>query len=250
MRLLRYATLCKNLIMLAQLNSKLPLLFGLVHSGQFQRQLVDFIAIIEAGEANAWDRFHDAADAGRFRSRFLLYHLLMSLRFEEAYDPTAELIERDLEKIVAAGISEIEMRAAFSSKLVNDSQFDDVMYEIASAAIFSQILDHRTCKLEQPLVGSAVNPDLTGEWQGMRTRVEVKRVDDMPPRYVPEARTIIESAEIPGGFDLHLNVPLISDTEAEFIKRMVERLHEHRAIERGVQVRVEGFSCSPWDAAT
>ena len=96
--------------MLDQLKSKLPLLFGLVHSGQFKRHLADAIAIIETGGANAWDWFHDAADARKFRSRNLLYHLLMSLRIEGAYDPTAELVECDLEKIKAAGISEGEMR--------------------------------------------------------------------------------------------------------------------------------------------
>ena len=101
---------------------------------------------------------------------------------------------------------------------MNDVQFDDVMYEIASAAIFSQILDAGTCKLEQPLDGSAINPDLTGQCQGTRTRVEVTRIDDRPPQYVPEAETIIESAGHPRRVDLHLNVPLISKTEAEFIK--------------------------------
>ena len=84
---------------------------------------------------------------------------------------------------------------------MNDEQFDDVLYEIASAAIFSQLLDRETCKLEHPLAGSAVNPDLTGEWQGERTRIEVKRVNDMPPRREPNALSIVESAEIPGGFD-------------------------------------------------
>jgi hypothetical protein len=235
------ATSGKDLVMLDQLKSKLPLLLGLVYTGQFKRQLADTIAIIKPGGSDVWDRFHDAAEAKRFRSRYVLYHMLMSLRIDGAYEPTAELIERDLEKISAAGVSEGQMRDAFQSKLVNDAQFDDVVYEIASAAIFSQILDSGTCKLEHPLVGTAVNPDLTGEWQGIRTRVEVKRVDDMPPRYVPEALTIIESAEIPGGFNLHLNVPLISGTEAEFIKRMVEQLHEHRALQRGGQVRVGGF---------
>lgn len=227
--------------MLDQLKLKLPLLSRLVYTGQFKRYLADAIAIFETGGAGAWERFHDAADAKIFRSRNLIYHMLMFLKIEGAYDPTAELIERDLEKIKAAGISEDQMRAAFSSKLVNDDQFDDVMYEVASAAMFSQILDPGTCKLEHPLVGSAVNPDLTGEWQGTRTRVEVKRVDDIPPRYVPEARTIIESAEIPGGFDVHLNVPLTSATEAEFIKRMVEQLHEHRTLKRGSQVKLGSF---------
>src|SRR5690349_21268320 len=108
--------------MLDHLKSKLPLLFRLVHAGQFKRQLAEAVAIFETAGTGGWDRFHDAADAGRLRSRSLLYHLLMGLRIEGAYDPTAELVERDLEKIKAAGISEGQMRDAFQSKLVNDVQ--------------------------------------------------------------------------------------------------------------------------------
>ncbi|MGO9112510.1 MAG: hypothetical protein ACLP9L_25045 [Thermoguttaceae bacterium] len=224
--------------MLDQLKYKLPLLFRLVHTGKLKRQLADAIAIFEKDEPDAWGRFHDAADAKVFLSRSLLYHLFMSLGLEGAYDSTAELVEHDLEKIKAAGITEDQMRGAFFSKLVNDGQFDDVLYEIASAAIFSQVLDPGTCKLEHPLAGSAVNPDLTGEWQGKRTRIEVKRIDDMPPKREPRALSIVESAEIPGGFDVHLHVPLISESEAEFIKKMIETLYDYRTLKRGEKLKI------------
>ena len=226
--------------MLDQLKLKVPLLFRLVRTGQFKKSLANAIAIFENDEPEAWDRFYDEADAKKIRSRFLLYYLFASLSIEGVYDPTAELIEHDLEKVKAAGITEDQMRGAFGSKLVNDEQFDDVQYEIASAAIFSQVLDAGSCKLEFPLVGSAVNPDLTGEWQGKRIRIEVKRIDDMPPRREPGVLSIVESAEIPGGYDVHLNVPLISESEAEFIKKMIETLHEYRTLKSGEKLEISG----------
>ena len=36
-------------------------------------------------------------------------------------------------------------------------------------------------------------------------------------------------------------MPLIKETEAQFVKRMIEQLYEHRAIQRGGTVTVEGF---------
>lgn len=227
--------------MIERFKAKLPRLFRLVYTGQFKRGLADAIGIFESGEPDAWGRFHDYADKNKIRSRSLLYYLFLSLRIDGAYDPTAELIEQDLGNIRAAGVTEDEMRGAWFSKLVNDVQFDDVQYEIASAAIFSQLLDPGTCKLEEPLHGSAVNPDLTGAWRNKRIRIEVKRVDDMPPRREPNALSIVEEAEIPGGFDAQLNVPLILETEAKFIRRMIEQLYEHRTLQRGGTATVEGF---------
>ncbi len=77
--------------MLDQLRLKLPLLCKLIHAGQFKKSLADAIAIFEKDEPDAWDRFHDEADAKKFRSRNLLYHLFPSLNIEGTYDPTAEL---------------------------------------------------------------------------------------------------------------------------------------------------------------
>lgn len=225
-------------VLLPELQRSLPRLMGVAASSTVIKDLEVAEACLTAEDPHC--AIVEAGEQRKFRSRWLTYHLCASLR-RGWYDPRASLIERDLERLVVQGIPPTELRKAFEAKLLNDGQFDDVEYEIAAMAIFAQVFDAGSCKLEEPLEGSAVNPDLTGQWGGKKARVEVMRIDDMPARYDPRAREIIEEADVPCGFFARVNFPLTSTTYSPAARRMIEALYEHRDLPRGESVTVENF---------
>jgi len=159
---------------------------------------------------------HEKRVQGEFGSGLLTYHLCAALGRDEWFNPLVPQIEADLAKLAAKARRFDELISAFRRKLLNDEEFDDVVYEIAAAAVFTDILDGGSISLEEPLDQSTKkNPDVTGTWGGRRTRAEVTVIhDDWPPRYSHEAQRVVESADVPGGYMATLNVPLTEKTDA------------------------------------
>ncbi len=188
---------------------------------------------------------HERRVRGIFQSGLLTYYLCAALGKEGWFVPLVPQVETDL-AILAAGAARFDdLVSAFRRKLLNDEEFDDVVYEIAAAAVFSGVLDGGTISLEEPLhKNTKKNPDVTGAWGGRRTRAEVTVIhDDWPPRYSHEAQEVVESANVPEGYSATLNVPLTEKTDAGRIKLMIEKLFAAR-LTTEKRVTVDGFEFS------
>jgi hypothetical protein len=197
------------------------------------------------GTADPVECVHEKRSKGDFASGLMTYHLCAALGMDQWFDPLVPHIEADLGKLSACVRRFDDLVGGFRRKLLNDKEFDDVVYEIAAAAMFGDILDGGRVALEEPLDESTKkNPDVTGAWSGRRTRAEVTVVhDDWPPRYSHEAQQVVESADVPGGYTATLNVPLTEKTDAGRIKTMIEKLFAARlTTER--KVTVDGFEFS------
>jgi hypothetical protein len=178
------------------------------------------------GAAEPVDCIHEKRVKKAFHTGLLTYHLAAAWSREGWFDPLVPLIEADLKKLKPRVGKLDDLVAAFRRKLLNDAEFDDVVYEIAAATIFSDVFDGNGISLEEPLnTSTKKNPDVTGSWNGRRTRAEVTVVhDDWPPAYSQQAQEIIESASVPGGYTGTLNVPLTDRTDAVGIRRLIEEL--------------------------
>jgi hypothetical protein len=200
------------------------------------------------GTADPVDCFHEMRRKGGFASGLMTYHLCAALGKDQWYDPLVPHIEADLAKLSTCVGMFNDLVSAFRRKLLNDKEFDDVVYEIAAAAVFGDILDGGRLSLEEPLDKyTNKNPDVTGAWGGRRTRAEVTVMhDDWPPRYSQEAQQVVESADVPGGYTATLNVPLTEKTGAGRIKSMIEKLFAARLTSER-KVTVDGFEFSYWD---
>ncbi len=196
-------------------------------------------------EADPVECVHEKRLRGEFASGLLTYHLCAALGRDKWFDPLVPHIEADLAKLAASASRFDDLISAFRRKLLNDEEFDDVVYEIAAAAVFGDILDGGQISLEEPLDKSTKkNPDVTGAWGGRRTRAEVTVIhDDWPPRYSHEAQAVVESAAVPGGYTATLNVPLTEKTDAGRIKAMIEKLFAAR-LTTEKKVMVDGFEFS------
>jgi len=197
------------------------------------------------GTADPVECVHEKQCKGEFASGLITYHLCAALGKDQWFDPLVPQIEADLVKLSACVGKFDNLVSAFRRKLLNDREFDDVVYEIAAAAVFGDIFDSGRISLEEPLDKSTKkNPDVTGACGGRRTRAEVTVIhDDWPPRYSQEAQQTVEAADVPAGYTATLNVPLTEKTDAGRIKAIIEKLFAARlTTER--KVTVDGFEFS------
>ena len=227
--------------MIVELVTKYPTLMRLLDGPGFRKDLEKAMSYFN--HSDPVESVHEASLRKEFTSGLLVYHLGAALGKDDWFAPVASLIEADLTKISSFVKDFDSIRSAYRDKLLNDAQFDDVRYEIASAAIFCDVLDGGSVSLEEPLLNSKKNPDVTGIWKGQKTRVEVTVVhENWPPAISLEAYDIARSADVEGGYVASFNIPLANESDAKRAKKLIEQLFVERAEHPGQEVIWEGFT--------
>lgn len=230
--------------MIEQLKQMFPKLMAVLDGSKVKADL-------KAAEAymampNPCRSVHEAKATGKFKSGVLTTHLCAALVGDPHSRHEISDIEADLARIATCVKPPDAIRTlkqAYRDKLLNDDQFDDVKYEIASAVICCDVFDKQGVSLEECLPDSAKNPDITGALDGQRSRVEVTVVhDNWPPAHSDKAQQIAESATVGGrGYSAHLNIALAREADGELVKRLIECLYAKRSADSGKSV-VNGFT--------
>jgi hypothetical protein len=203
--------------------------------------------------ADSSDPLQAISDAkeGDFRAKTLTMNLTSAHLGDTMFAPEIPDIEADLARVAAAFEPTAaigKLKSAYFAKLMNDDQYEDVKYEMASTATFCDVLDGGKVALEECLPGSGKNPDTTGRLGGVQTRVEVTVVhDDWPPRFCEAAQEIAEAADVgeETGYTADLNIPFVRVADGALVKRLIEILAAARREHPGQPLAVDGFTYVP-----
>jgi hypothetical protein len=106
----------------------------------------------------------------------------------------------------------------FKKKLFDNEAYEPTLYEIAMAAILSNIFDAGTMEFEKNIPNTCKNTDIYGKYQTSPIRLEVKRIEESYTSHDINEKKIVESADIPSGFRVTLNCYLLPQDGKRFKK--------------------------------